>query len=406
MTKFLTLTLVLCSMAYANGPKVIYGIDNRVDVHLSTNALFKKLADSTAARIEASLVSVSGAKVSVSGKTLNGLMQVCATEKFANQFAAAECSGFLVGKDLLVTAGHCMRDMNDCNNNVWLFGYNQKNIETNGGLSFPSTEVYHCKEIVSQEFTDGAIDFALIKLDRQVSNHEPLKFRTSGKIAENAKIVVIGNPSGLPTKIADGAQVRNNTHPDYFNANLDTFGGNSGSAVFDAATGIVEGILVRGENDYVPSAMNCYVVNKCKDNECRGEDVVRITQIKKLMSNLASPTPTPVNSVPQTTSSNICKDGQLNLQNSCELVVGVKANDLIGKWNYNANNDIKVVMENKNGVLYSSLLKVSTNSLSSNAPVSLTQKKLVIKNGSGTLTLNIVSKLRLGFTTSSNFLSK
>jgi hypothetical protein len=45
----------------------------------------------------------------------------------------------------------------------------------------------------------------------------------------------------------------------------------------------VEGILVRGERDYVlDSVSNCYRPKVCKMNECRGEDVTRITNIKEL----------------------------------------------------------------------------------------------------------------------------
>ena len=96
--------------------------------------------------------------------------------------------------------------------------------------------------------------------------------------------MVIGHPSGLPTKISDGAIVRENANKVFFQSTLDTFGGNSGSAVFDAKTGLVEGILVRGERDYVQDpVMNCSRPKVCKVTECRGEDVTRITNIKQLM---------------------------------------------------------------------------------------------------------------------------
>ena len=36
----------------------------------------------------------------------------------------------------------------------------------------------------------------------------------------------------------------------YFTANLDTYRGNSGSPVFNAITHKVEGVLVRGEQDF------------------------------------------------------------------------------------------------------------------------------------------------------------
>lgn len=110
----------------------------------------------------------------------------------------------------------------------------------------------------------------------------PLKFRESGTAGDGEQLVVIGHPSGLPTKIAGGAKIRSGEAA-YFTANLDTFGGNSGSAVFNATTGIVEGILVRGELDYVSDIVDgkvCKRANKCSDDGCDGEDVTRITSVE------------------------------------------------------------------------------------------------------------------------------
>ena len=101
-------------------------------------------------------------------------------------------------------------------------------------------------------------------------------------------MLVIGHPSGLPTKIANRAYVRSNSHAAFFQANLDTYGGNSGSAVFDALTGVVEGILVRGERDYIYDYdRRCMISKKCPDDGCRGEDVSRITRVEKLMDLVA-----------------------------------------------------------------------------------------------------------------------
>ena len=60
-------------------------------------------------------------------------------------------------------------------------------------------------------------------------------------------------------KIADGAWVRKNTNPVFFQTNLDAFGGNSGSPVLNSETGEVEGILVRGEIDYSYDSRGCRV---------------------------------------------------------------------------------------------------------------------------------------------------
>jgi hypothetical protein len=60
-------------------------------------------------------------------------------------------------------------------------------------------------------------------------------------------------------------------------ANLDTYGGNSGSPVFNATNHQVEGILVRGENDFVTNG-SCYVSLVCPTTGCRGEDVTRCSE--------------------------------------------------------------------------------------------------------------------------------
>jgi V8-like Glu-specific endopeptidase len=264
--------------------KVIYGVDDRKDIFESTNEMYKQLANSTAAMISNSSLS-SQIDDTVLVKTTS-LEQdgICSDARFAKQPAGASCSGFLVGDKYLVTAGHCIQNLNDCDRYSWVFGYANITEEKLTQI-VPKSEVYRCNQIVSRVLDRSTYnDYALIELDRVVVGHTPLKFRKKGKIADKANLVVIGHPSGLPTKIADGANVRSNTNKYFFQATLDTFGGNSGSAVFDANTGVVEGILVRGETDYVnDSVQNCYRPKVCKVTECRGEDVTRITNINDLM---------------------------------------------------------------------------------------------------------------------------
>ena len=88
---------------------------------------------------------------------------------------------------------------------------------------------------------------------------------------------VIGHPVGLPTKFADGANVRNNNNTSFFVCNLDTYGGNSGSPVFNSSTHELEGILVRGETDFIVTENGCRKSNVCPQNDpnlvCRGEDL-------------------------------------------------------------------------------------------------------------------------------------
>src|SRR5262249_37357901 len=98
--------------------------------------------------------------------------------------------------------------------------------------------------------------------------------RRTGRIGDTQAVHVIGHPSGLPAKFAGGAAVRNNQPNAFFVANLDTYGGNSGSPVFNSDTHVVEGILVRGDADFVQQGA-CSVSLICPTTGCRGEDCTR-----------------------------------------------------------------------------------------------------------------------------------
>ena len=282
--KLLLIASILISSAFAadKGLKVVYGDDNRVDVIDSTNSMYVELSKSTAAMINSySLSKNSSGDFTVRGSSLQN-RGMCSSERFATQMTAASCSGFLVGDNLLVTAGHCIRSNSDCNKNKWVFDYK---ISQKGqtAMSVPANSVYSCKRIVNRALSRvNSDDWALIELDRKVTDRRILDVRRKGKISVGTDLVVIGHPTGLPTKIADGAKVRA-LRGKYFTANLDTYGGNSGSAVFNANTGVIEGILVRGATDYVyNSSKGCRQTNYLGNNAGRGEDVTYITNILEL----------------------------------------------------------------------------------------------------------------------------
>lgn len=287
ITTIITLVLATSVFAGSSQIKVIYGDDNRLDVIDSTNSLFIELALSTAAMIPNRLISSSSennGEIEIVGKSLEDAMRVCSEERFASQPTAARCSGFLVGEDLLVTAGHCVKSISDCTNNSWVFDYKITNADDTS-VTVLKDNVVGCKEIISQKLERGnGDDYALIRLDRKVLDRRILETRKYGKVSVGDAIVVIGHPSGLPTKISDGSNVRSLTSK-YFQADLDTYGGNSGSAVFNATTGVVEGILVRGETDYIRApGRTCRISNRISQSGGRGEDVTYITNIKELLN--------------------------------------------------------------------------------------------------------------------------
>ncbi|MGM0889805.1 MAG: trypsin-like serine peptidase [Bacillota bacterium] len=131
--------------------------------------------------------------------------------------------------------------------------------------------------LIGREEEAGGPDWALVQLEHPVTNHKSVRIRRTGKIEDNSAVHVIGHPVGIPTKFAGGAVVRKNDQDAFFIANLDTYGGNSGSPVFNSDTHEVEGILVRGETDFVRDG-NCNVSLVCPTTDCRGEDCTRTTE--------------------------------------------------------------------------------------------------------------------------------
>lgn len=278
MKKSLMLAVALAAVAAPSRAqmhgKVIYGSDDRVDLWQVDDAKTRRLADSTVALFDAGDVAADG-KLSL--QNYGERMGLCKEEPFFDQPMGAFCSGSLVAPDVIMTAGHCVRSAENCAGIKFVFGFAVAEKGKNP-VGVPAGEVYGCKELIGREQVNDGADWALVRLDRKVTGHAPLKLNMSGKIAEHAPVLVIGHPAGLPTKVAGGANVRDASKPGFFVANLDTYGGNSGSAVFNAETGLVEGILVRGENDYVYNG-GCRVSNKCENGACRGEDVTKIANV-------------------------------------------------------------------------------------------------------------------------------
>jgi V8-like Glu-specific endopeptidase len=275
--------------------KVIYGQDNRQDVFEVTNSLHLKLAKSTASLIsKRSLSSQHGAFYANRVQTLaQSRTNVCASENYADQPVLSHCSGFLVSPDTMISAGHCYDSATACKESVWVFDYKMNNASSINLDMIQKKNVYECERVIKSKFRDGE-DYSIIKLKRKVVGRTPLKFRKSGKVSPRTKLLVIGSPSGLPLKVADGGTVLDNSGKFQFLTSLDTFKGNSGSPVFNSKTGLVEGILVSGKIDYVPARaydMNsCNVLNTCDQDgkNCasartiaNGEGVTRIETIAK-----------------------------------------------------------------------------------------------------------------------------
>ncbi len=269
-------------------PKVIYGQDDRREEYEVVDPSLLNAGDATCALLPlSSLTNPGDGTYLLDDETfaeyiLYGYGEaLCADEPFGNQPNPAFCSGFLVSPDVVATAGHCITNPAECADSAYVFGFVM--LEPNmPALVIDESEVYFCQEIILRQ--QSAADWGLIRLDRPVVGHTPLPVRRSGKIGDSQDVAVIGHPVGLPRKYAGGARVRDNTPSEYFQANLDTYGGNSGSTVLNTDTWEVEGILVRGQADFVEQG-GCIRSHVCTDDPgCPGwEDVTRATEFSHLI---------------------------------------------------------------------------------------------------------------------------
>lgn len=276
--------------------EVVYGTDDRQYVSNSSDPRYQDWAAATATLVNNIALSPAygGFLTAIDAvKLKDGQEPVCEDEPYANDPIASYCTGFLVAEDVLVTAGHCQFSIFDCENTSWVFDFRRDLVVEGDDLYVDPETVYGCKEIIKQTYNHVTeIDFAVIRLDRPVTDREPLNVRTSGKVADGSELAMIGYPNGLAAIVADNAKVQNNNitdFPEHFLANLDSFKGNSGAPVINSVTGDVEGILVSGEDDWVfDEANQCVRVKKCPDNMngCDGEKALRITVLADVLKDL------------------------------------------------------------------------------------------------------------------------
>ena len=282
------------STHYLTEDKVIYGEDNTLYAGEYNDQRFVEASKAVAVMIPVDQMIDFGSFYELVRKTTYvDNYPLCKNEINYRGRVHSICSGFLVDNDVLVTASHCIPDQLACQNGYkWVFGFSKENMASNEPIFVPKRDVFSCEKILESEYNLSANvqkDYAVIKLSRQVETIVPLAFRKEGKINDDDELVLIGYPVGRPQIIADHGQIRDNTFFYFFRTNLDAFIGNSGAPVLNYSTGLVEGIFLSGERDYVfNSVRQCWNIKRCQGVECRGEDVFRITGIDYIAPNKRS----------------------------------------------------------------------------------------------------------------------
>lgn len=275
--------LMMSTSLYANVNKSIYGNDNRrlirnLDPQNSKDQVFLKYSPSILAQIPTWRISDQGkTTISVETKTLQTGLKFCREENFLDEPIVSSCTAFLVAPNLIMTAGHCIKDKFDCKKNTWVLDYHnsEDNLYIDNKITFSKEKTYQCAELISQA-ENSKVDYALIRIDRAIEDRPILKVRKSGKTDSKELLMLFGHPLGMPLMVADQIFIRDNSQEYVFKTNADSFSGNSGSPLIGVKSELVEGILIRGDDDYTMDAKdNCNKVVKCLDKDCRGETVLR-----------------------------------------------------------------------------------------------------------------------------------
>ncbi|HNT97775.1 MAG TPA: serine protease [Elusimicrobiales bacterium] len=239
-------------------PVAIYG-DNTLDDYYKVDKSLQELADSVVALMDKSAIAydeASGAYKPLKLSTVDRRMGLSSGAEFSGQKSLSFCSGALVSRDLVLTAGHCIN--NDPShahyfNKVYVvFGWRQ----TGRGeydQTFSPDQVYEVERLLAHKL-DGSIgnmdtyrDYALISLKRPVPGRSPLTIeRSHGEgLREGAYVFASGYPMGMSVKVTDpgDATIREIGRNGYA-TDLDAFGGSSGGPVFDSVSRRICGVVI------------------------------------------------------------------------------------------------------------------------------------------------------------------
>ena len=204
--------------------KIIHGEDNRVQTFEYEDQVVSKLGKSVALMTTKSkLHHFDEQHYIFSSPSLGEKLNLCEGQRFKDEPTLGSCSAFLIAKDLVATAGHCVtKDQNSqdeiessCSRMRLVFNFSNKELSKNSIVTgkfktIKKENVYKCQKVLAHKYRKTKYqlkDYAVIKLERPVTNATPLEIRKHGVPREKTKLITIGHPLGIPQKISNDAHL-------------------------------------------------------------------------------------------------------------------------------------------------------------------------------------------------------
>lgn len=275
--------------AYNSYQKANYGLDDRFNYYEADSA-FQKNAEKVFCMIfkkDLRLINDSTYQIIPTG-LLGEIKGLCDDQNFVHEPVAAFCSGFAVSANTVVTAGHCVLQNHSLNEYFIVYDFRMSS-KLKPQLTISRKNVFEIEKVVNASSLNSEEDVAVLRIKGTIPKERIPVLSKKNNLEIGLPIYAIGYPNGLPVKIAENAVVINNKMQAYYVTNLDTYGGNSGSPVFNRQDHCIEGMLVRGNSDFTYVKLtNCYAAIKCPETigTCSGEDVTRISRIIRILTNL------------------------------------------------------------------------------------------------------------------------
>lgn len=271
--------------------KTIYNSDSRSTVDSISDPKVLAFSGSVALISQKLRISKSVDKnLTFRTNTVGNILGLCSSERFRDDLLLGDCSGFLISDQLLVTAGHCIKNDSDCAEKIFIFGHTEVQRS-----QFSSNEIYSCSRIVNSVNKDAG-DLVLVELDRAVESRPGThRFKIpnaeSPQFSEDSSnLMSLGHPLGTSMKQTPLEKLFPQTEHSFFKAQMDVVQGASGSPLFNPNSGVVHGVLVGGSKDFEWDESNsCAKSHVCDDDSCSGEIFASIASLRNLVNQTTTP---------------------------------------------------------------------------------------------------------------------